>query len=234
MTGTRSSRPLGVTKIVKINENHDFRWFPLFSLFWWLLVVSTTLYRPPKPDKCWNYCLNFLRHLGNVRFRPGETPLTIWGVLSVVVGSVNFMKFQKITKIMIFDDFHHFSTHPLWEYKLYHTIIKTRKNMKISVYELEQSHKPSENPSEHSQWSYRPPERTQSRQRWNPEKSYFFQKNDAITYDMCLIFILGPKCWHVWPPYDLADTLFGNSWLHSPQELHLSFQKSLTTSKSLH
>ena len=40
--------------------------------------------------------LFFLKTLGNVRFRPGETPLTIRDGLPMVVGPANLMKFPKI------------------------------------------------------------------------------------------------------------------------------------------
>ena len=99
-------------KSLKILKIHDFHQFSTFSSIWWLLVVSTTLYRPPKPGKCWKYCSNISKRLGNARFRAGKTPLTIWGGLPVLVGSLNFVNFQKSWKIMIFDDFRWFSSFP--------------------------------------------------------------------------------------------------------------------------
>ena len=109
---TESSRSIGVTKIMKISKIHDSRQFSTFSSFRWLLVVSTTLCRPPKPGKCWKYCSNISKCLGNARFRAGKTPLTIWGGLPVLVGSLDFVNFQKSWKIMIFDDFRWFSSFP--------------------------------------------------------------------------------------------------------------------------
>ena len=99
-------------KSAKILKIYGFHQFSTFSSIWWLLVVSTTLYRAPNPRKCWKYCSNISKRLGNTRFRAVKAPLTIWGGLPVLVGSLNFVSFQKSWKIMIFDDFRWFSSFP--------------------------------------------------------------------------------------------------------------------------
>ena len=84
----------------------------------WIFIISATpsglddSVPTTKTWKCWKYAPIFYKHLGNARFRAGKTPLTIWGGLPVLVGSLNFVNFQKSWKIMIFDDFQWFSSFP--------------------------------------------------------------------------------------------------------------------------
>ena len=83
------------SKILKI---HDFHQFSTFSSIWWLLVVSTTLYRPQKPGKCWKYCSNISKRLGNARFRAGKNSPDHLGWSTRVGRVIEFRRFPKIMK----------------------------------------------------------------------------------------------------------------------------------------